>query len=124
MFTDGTPEPAVRSWPDGSQRFDPALNRLAKMFVRAPGKLSFGSYQATHGTVRPAPAKSIAGSSATFVVSMLRLAGKPRVVQLVFLKERTKICWVAPFFCSNVAHGARTLPATRLPATTSEMPAS
>ena len=42
-------------------------------------KASLGSYQVTHGTVRPAPAKSMEGASASFVGSMLSDAGKPCV---------------------------------------------
>ena len=33
MLSDGTCAPSARSWPEGSQRFAPALKRLAKMFV-------------------------------------------------------------------------------------------
>src|SRR5262249_53677454 len=64
MLRDGTRRSAVRSWPDGSHAFAPAWKRLAKMFVGSP-KFLFGSYHATQGTVRPAPAKSIDGASAT-----------------------------------------------------------
>src|SRR5581483_3744401 len=125
MFSDGICELAVRSWPDGSQRFEVELNRLAKMFVVVPpARLSFGSYHDTHGVALLGPAKSIAGSSATFVGSMFSDAGKPCVTHFPPLNDRTKICWLAPAFCSNVAHGTRAEPATRLPPTTSEMPAS
>src|SRR5881409_258157 len=110
-------------WPEGSQTLAAALNRLAKMFVGHP-KAARGSYQATHGTVRPAPAKSIDGASASAVESMLRDAGKPWVTQVPFLKARTKICWLSPLFCSNVAHGTGTLPAVTAPPATSETPAS
>src|SRR5262249_21109501 len=67
MFREGRAPP--RSCPEGSQRFAPALKRLAKMFVGGP-KSAVGSYQATHGTVRPGPAKSIEGASASTFVSM------------------------------------------------------
>src|SRR6266516_8185076 len=123
MLSDGRWLPPERSCPEGSQRFAPALKRLAKMFVGGP-KAAFGSYQATHGTVRPAPAKSIDGASASAVGSMLRDAGKPWVTQAPFLKARTKICCVRPSFCSNVAHGTGTSPAVIAPPTTSETPAS
>ena len=53
-------------WPEGSQTLAAALKRLAKMFV-GPPKAALGSYHATHGTVRPAPAKSIDGASASWV---------------------------------------------------------
>src|SRR3989475_1023887 len=58
MLSEGMWPPAVWSCPDGSQRFAAALKRLAKMLVGQPNA-ALGSYQATHGTVRPAPAKSI-----------------------------------------------------------------
>src|SRR5439155_213547 len=85
------------------EALEPALKRLAKMFVgRAvhtiglppvhtppwPPKLRFGSYHATHGTVRPAPAKSIDGASASTVGSMLSDAGEPWVTHWPFLKAR------------------------------------
>ena len=124
MFSDGTCALPARSAPDGSHRFDAESKRLAKMFVRLPARWLLGSYQATHGTLRPAPAKSMAGSSACFVGSMLSDAGEPCVTQAPFLNARTKICCASPVFCSNVAHGTRSPPAARLPPTTSEMPAS
>src|SRR5439155_12043973 len=123
MLSDGRWLPPERSCPEGSQRFAPALKRLAKMFVGGP-KAAFGSYQATHGTVRPAPAKSIDGASASAVGSMLSDAGKPWVTQAPFLNARTKICWLSRLFCSNVAHGTWTLPAVSVPPATSETPAS
>src|SRR5436309_3674981 len=123
MLSDGRWLPPERSCPEGSQRFAPALKRLAKMFVGGPNA-AFGSYQATHGTVRPAPAKSIDGASASAVGSMLSDAGKPWVTQAPFLKARTKICWLSRLFCSKVAHGTWTLPAVTAPPATSETPAS
>src|SRR2546429_10032740 len=63
MLSDGIPAPSARSWPDGSHRFAPALKRLAKICVGSP-KWTFGSYQATQGTVRPAPAETVGGASA------------------------------------------------------------
>src|SRR5262245_55684480 len=68
MLSDGTP--AARSWPDGSHLLAAALKRLAKMFVAFPS-CELGSYHDTHGTVRPAPAKSIDGASASWSCSML-----------------------------------------------------
>src|SRR5436309_8690460 len=123
MLSDGIPAPSARSGPDGSHRFAPALKRLAKIFVGSP-KWTFGSYQATQGTVRPAPAKSIDGASASTVGSMLSDAGTPWVTHAPFLKARTKICWESPSFCSNVAQGTWTLPATTVPPATSTRPAS
>src|SRR5262249_35557365 len=135
MLSDGTCAPSARSWPDGSQWFAPALKRLAEMFVGASAqwskvvqtldpKLRFGSYHATHGTVRPAPAKSIDGASASAVGSMLSDAGEPWVTHWPFLKARTKICCDRPTFCSNVAQGTALLPATTVPPATSTRPAS
>src|SRR4029077_5436571 len=62
MLRDGM-WPGPLPWPEGSQTLAAALKRLAKMFV-GPPKAALGSYHATHGTVRPAPAKSIDGASA------------------------------------------------------------
>src|SRR5213594_3747916 len=123
MLSDGIPAPSDRSWPDGSHRFAPALKRLAKMFVGSP-KWKLGSYHATQGTVRPARAKSIDGASASTLGSMLSDAGEPWVTHAPFLKARTKICWESPSFCSNVAQGIWTLPATTVPPATSTRPAS
>src|SRR5438034_204029 len=123
MLSDGMSAPSERSWPDGSHRFAPALKRLAKMFVGSP-KWKLGSYHATQGTVRPAPAKSIDGASASTVGSMLSDAGEPWVTHAPFLKARTNICWESPSFCSNVAQGTWTLPATTVPPATSTRPAS
>src|SRR5215470_10644886 len=83
-----------------------------------------GSYQATQGTVRPGPAKSIDGASASCRGSMLSEAGEPCVTQAPFLKARTKISCHDPSFCSNVAQGTCLLPATTVPPATSTTPAS
>jgi len=99
------------------------LKRLAKMFVESPS-CALGSYQATQGVARPGPAKSIDGASATTVGVMLSDAGRPSVTQAPFLNARTKICCQRPTFCSNVAHGIWTLPATTVPPATSTRPAS
>src|SRR5437867_5079071 len=99
-LSDGMFAPFDRSWPDDSHRFAPALKRLAKMFVGS-SKWKFGSYHATQGTVRPAPAKSIDGASASTVGSMLSDAGKPWVTHAPFLKARTKLCCESAIFCSN-----------------------
>src|SRR5262245_61381034 len=125
MLSDGTCAPSARSCPDGNHRFAPALKRLAKMFVGLGSpKWLFGSYHATQGTVRPAPAKSIDGASASTVGSMFKDAGEPCVTHAPFLKARTKICWDLPSFCSNVAHGTALFPATTVPPATSTRPAS
>src|SRR5438093_5683879 len=113
-----------RPGPEVSQPFAAALKRLAKMFVGQPAA-ALGSYHATQGTVRPAPAKSIDGASASSVGSMLSDAGDPCVTQAPFLNARTKICCSpSATFCSNVAHGTGTLPAVTAPPATSETPAS
>src|SRR5437867_2910870 len=113
-----------RPWPEGSQRLAATLKRLAKMFVGHP-EVALGSYHATHGTVRPVPAKSIDGASASWVGSMLSDAGNPCVTHAPFLNARTKICCSPPAtFCSKVAHGTGTLPAVTAPPATSETPAS
>src|SRR5437867_5821962 len=113
-----------RPWPDGSQRLAAMLKRLAKMFV-GHRAAALGSYHATHGTVRPVPAKSIDGASASWVGSMLSDAGEPCVTHAPFLNARTKICCSPPAtFCSKVAHGTGTLPAVTAPPATSETPAS
>jgi hypothetical protein len=83
-----------------------------------------GSYHETHGTVRPVPAKSIDGASASTVGSMFSDAGKPCVTHAPALNARTKICCDEPVFCSKVAHGTCRLPATTVPPWTSETPAS
>src|SRR5262245_40745341 len=100
----------------------PALKRLAKMFVGLP-TFRLGSYDATQGVARPAPAKSIDGASAFTLGLMLRDAGEPCVTQAPFLNARTKICCQGPVRCSNVAHGICTLPATTVPPATSTRPA-
>src|SRR5438552_2728106 len=106
------------------QRFAAALKRLAKMFVGQPAA-ALGSYHATQGTVRPAPAKSIDGASASSVGSMLSDAGDACVTQAPFLNARTKICCSpSATFCSNVAYGTGTFPAVTAPPATSETPAS
>ncbi len=121
MLRDGTRRPPVRSWPEGSQTLAAALKWLAKMLVGHP-KAETGSYHETHGTVRPAPAKSIDGASAS---SSSMLSDAPCVTQAPFLNARTKICCSrSAAFCSNVAHGTGTLPAVRAPPVTSETPAS
>src|SRR5262245_25745285 len=123
MLRDGMRLPPARSCPEGSHTLAPALKRLAKMFVGEP-KASFGSYHATQGTVRPVPAKSIDGDSASLLGSMLSDAGNPWVTQAPFLKARTKISCALPTFCSNVAHGTSSFPAVTAPPVTSETPAS
>src|SRR3954447_5225583 len=122
MFSDGAPRFAVRSWPSGTQAFAAALKRLAKMFVAPPGRFEFGSYQDVHGTLRPVPAKSIDGASASWLDWML--SDRPCVTQRPFLNARTKICCEVPVFCSNVAQGTFGAPGTSEPPTTSETPAS
>ena len=114
MLSDGREWPGARSWPEGSQTFEAAEKRLAKICFLLP-RFALGSYHATQGTVRPAPAKSIDGASATTVGSRLSEAGNPCVTHAPPLKARTKICCDEPLFCSNAAHGTCKLPATTVP---------
>src|SRR3954453_8021719 len=123
MFSDGIACTGARSWPSGTQTFAAALKRLAKMFVAAPAaRFELGSYQAVHGTVRPKPAKSIDGASASWLAWML--SDWPWVTKRPPLNARTKTCCEAPVFCSNAAHGTFGAPAASEPAATSETPAS
>ena len=124
MLSDGTC--GARACPSGTHVFaaehaalTAAQKRLAKTCSFPPSG-ALGSYQASHGTVRPAPAKSIDGASASTVLSMLR-AG-PCVTHCPFLKARTKMSCALPDLCSNVAHGSRAAPA-REPPVTSDTPA-
>src|SRR3954466_11757352 len=92
------------------------------MFVAPPGRFELGSYQAVHGTLRPVPAKSIDGASASWLDWML--SDWPCVTQCPLLNARTQICCEVPVFCSNAAHGTFGVPGTSEPPTTSERPAS
>src|SRR4051794_3859584 len=71
MLSEGTLFGGARSCPSASHWPPPVLaelaaKRLAKICVWTPPlRCGFGSYQDTHGTVRPAPAKSIDGASAS-----------------------------------------------------------
>src|SRR5690242_14807597 len=121
MFSEGTAPLGARFWPSGTHVFAVALKRLAKICLTPPNA-AFGSYQESHGTVRPAPAKSIDGDSAS--TSGLMLSDRPCVTHWPFLNARTKICCELPDFCSNVAHGTRGPPAASEPPTTSDSPAS
>jgi hypothetical protein len=123
MLSEGREWPSERSWPEGSQTFEAAEKRLARICLWLV-RFELGSYHATQGTVRPAPAKSIDGASATTVGSRLSEAGNPCVTHAPPLKARTKICRDEPLFCSNAAHGTCRLPATTVPPWTSETPAS
>src|ERR1700694_1715111 len=84
---------------------------------------SLGSAQPTHGAVRLGPVKSIDGACANCAGSTFSDSGKPCVCQAPPLNARTKICWLAPLFCENVAHGTRALPAVTVPADRSLKPA-
>jgi hypothetical protein len=66
MFSEGTstlPPPMPRPCPANRHLPDEASNRLAKMLLLPNPVPVVFSYQVAHGTVRPAPAKSIAGAS-------------------------------------------------------------
>src|SRR5205814_4267652 len=132
MFSDGTagPVPALpRPWPAKIHLFwlaSPVLSkRLAKtlLFENALVPVVF-SYHVSHGTVRPAPTKSIAGASPSWPWSKLSepvnvgdalerppSVPLPRVVHLPPANERTKI-WSKPLVpCRKVAQGTAGLPA-------------
>ena len=73
MFSDGTRTllpPVPRFWPAKIHLFwftSPVLSkRLAKMLLLLKPVPVVFSYHVAHGTVRPAPAKSIAGASASW----------------------------------------------------------
>ena len=70
--------------------------------------------------MRPAPAKSIDGASASTFGVMF--SDSPWVTHWPFLNARTKICCELPDFCSNVAHGTRGPSAASEPPTTSDTP--
>src|SRR4051794_36696485 len=122
MFSEGTEWPGARSWPSGTHTFVAALKRLAKMFVLPPARFELGSYHAVHGTLRPVPAKSIEGASASWFAWMF--SDWPWVTHWPFLKARTKICCEGPDFCSKAAQGTLGVPGTSEPPTTSDRPAS
>src|SRR5437868_7069739 len=143
MFSDGIwtlPAPRPRAWPPKIHLpwlASPVLSkRLAKMLLLANPGPAVLSYQVAQGTVRPVPAKSIAGASPlTFWLKFneplnVGLAldcpltvPMPRVVQAPPAKDRTKI-WSLPGRAScwrKIAHGTATLPAVSAPPTTSAL---
>src|SRR6185437_11557386 len=66
MFSEGTfgPLPPLpRLCPANTHSLLAASNRLAKMLLVSKPVPEVFSYHVAHGTVRPAPAKSIAGAS-------------------------------------------------------------
>ncbi len=114
--------PAPRSWPATIQRFAAASKCEATICVSEPIGAS-GSYHAVHGTVRPGPAKSMLGASASAVGSTFSEAGEPFVTQRVPSKARTKISCPRAVRFSNAAQGAGRAPATSAPPTMSLSPA-
>ena len=118
MFSEGTPDP--RSWPSGTHVLAVASKRLAKICFWPPSA-ALGSYHESHGTLRPAPAKSIDGASASAFGSMFR--DLPWVTHWPFLNARTKICCELPDCCSNVPQGTRGPLRASEPPTTSDTPA-
>src|SRR5215831_4848833 len=111
MFSEGTgtlPPPVPRLWPAKIHLpwfASPVLSkRLAKTFLFPKPVPVVFSYQVAQGTVRPAPAKSIAGASPSWPWSKLSeplncglalerppTVPLPRVVHLPPAKEREKI---------------------------------
>src|SRR5438105_12627367 len=67
MLSDGTATllapPLPRPWPANTHLFWVLSNRLAKMLLLPKPVPVVFSYQVAQGTVRPVPAKSIAGAS-------------------------------------------------------------
>ena len=110
--------------------------RLAKI-SSCPNGAVLSSYQVVHGTVRPAPAKSIDGASPSLVWSKLSEPRKvglaleapftvptPWVTQAPPLNARTNIC-CSPLVCfSKIVHGTAGPPASSEPLTASTAPAS
>src|SRR6185312_6947653 len=116
-----------------------AANRLAKTLLLANPDPLVASYQVAHGTVRPAPAKSIAGASPSLVWSKFSdplnggavlelppIVPIPRVVQTPPANEREKI-WSFPPEAScwrNTTHGTAAFPAVSAPPTMSALAGS
>ncbi len=68
MFSDGTmtlPPSVPRFWPAKIHLFWVTSKRLANTLLLPKPVPVVSSYQVAHGTVRPAPAKSISGASAS-----------------------------------------------------------
>src|SRR5450755_1574740 len=120
----------------------PVLSNLLAKMLSAP-KLApvVCSYQLAHGTIRPAPAKSIEGASPSWVWSKFseplnRWVGPPselpptvplpRVVQVPAANERLKIWSLLPegSVWRKIAHGTNGFVATSEPPTTSEFAGS
>src|SRR6516225_10556971 len=93
------------------------------------------SYQVAHGTVRPAPAKSIEGASPSWpwskfsdpanvglALDLPPTVPLPRVSQAPFANDREKI-WSCPDASCwrKIDHGTAGLPATNAPPTTSAL---
>src|SRR5438874_12017793 len=106
MLSDGTgtllAPPLPRPWPANTHLFWVASKRLAKMLLLAKPVPVVFSYHVAHGTVRPVPAKSIAGASPSWPWSKLSeplnvgleldrppAVPLPRVVQAPAANERT-----------------------------------
>ena len=143
MFSDGTSvplPPLPRLWPAKIHLpwfASPVLSkRLANtLLLPKPVPLVF-SYHVAHGTVRPAPAKSIDGASPSWPWSKFSDPGNfglalerpptvplPRVVQAPFANDRENT-WSADPLAScwrKIAHGTAGLPAVSAPPTTSAL---
>ena len=139
MLSDGTgtvPPPVPRLWPAKIHLpwfASPVLSkRLANTLLWLKPLPVVFSYHVAHGTVRPAPAKSIWGASPSWPWSKLSEPGNgrvvsdrpptvplPRVVHAAPANERVKI-WSCPLVsCRKIDHGTAGLPAVRAPPTTS-----
>jgi hypothetical protein len=142
MFSEGTgtvPPPRPRPWPPKIHLpwlASPGVlsNRLAKMFSAPKPVPLVSSYHVAHGTVRPAPAKSIAGASPSCPSSKFSEPGNvgdalerpptvpaPRVVHAPAANDRENT-WSLAGLASpwrKIDHGTATFPAVRAPPTTS-----
>src|SRR6478752_3193335 len=138
MFSDGTAgplPPLPRPCPAKIHLPVVASNRLAKTLLEPKLVPVVVSYHVAHGTVRPAPAKSIAGASPSWPWSKFSdpvnvgvalerppTVPLPRVVHAPPANEREKI-WSCPLASCwrNTDHGTAGLPATSAPPTTSAL---
>src|SRR5882757_8261090 len=137
MLSDGTgtaPVPAPRLCPAKIHLPWFASPVLSKRLAKTCSALNAGvfSYHVAHGTVRPAPAKSMAGASPSCPWSKLSEPEKagdaldpPETVPAPFVDQapaanaRTKIWSLPVVSCRKIAQGTATPPAVSAPPTTS-----
>src|SRR3989442_137453 len=92
MLSDGRWLPPERSCPEGSQRFAPALKRLAKMLVGHP-RAATGSYPGTPRPGRPAPAEPVGAAPSPPGGAKFGGGGEPLGTQGPVLEGRTENLW-------------------------------